>query len=486
MKALSIDIGASSGRCIVIEYKNGEFFKNETYRFLNGMVNIHDSLRWNIKHILKEVTNGIIESLKKYPDIETIGVDTWGCDYVLIDDKKEDIIELPYAYRDKRNIEASNKLLKKVDYFKIYSKTGIQFLPFNTIFQLYVDSLNKKEFDSFLMIPDVINFYLTGNKYLEVTNLSTTSLYNPKTKEIDLDLLKLIKVDPNKFPPIIQPFSKVGKLRKDLFKDFDVSNIDVVSGAHDTASAIASITLSSDSCYLSSGTWSLLGIELNEPLITIEGYKANFTNEVGLNNTIRYLKNIMGLFIIQELRKDLLKVDPLITFEKMNNLASEVNDNDIFIDIDDELFNTPDNMLNKFYEYLRKTNQETNLEIKNIIRIIYESMAFKYLIEFKKLKEITKKEINKIYVVGGGSNATLLNQLIANTLNIEVITLDSEGSALGNALAQFIYKGIFANLTEARNALNKSNYLKMKRYYPKDIDLYQDKFNKYLKIINRG
>ncbi len=482
MKALSIDIGASSGRMIVYDFVNHKLNSEETYRFLNGAISINNSLRWNIKEILEKIKEGLLITLEKYPNIETIGVDTWACDYVLLD-KDNKLVFDPYSYRDVANTMAANKFLKskKNSYYEVYKRTGIQYLPFNTIFQL-LRSKDDISYDStFLMIPDVINYYLSGTKCNEITNLSTTALYNPNKKCIDLDLLKLIGIDKSIFNKTIESSKKIGDLR-DYFKK--ENKIEVVSvGSHDTASAIASIPLDEDSCYLSSGTWSLLGVELTSPLINEDSYCKNFTNEIGLENRTRFLKNIMGLFIVQELRKDFLSIDPHITFDKINAAVLNVPSSDTYIDIDDSLFSTPNNMLNKFNSYLDKTNQKRLKTIPEIIRCVYESMAMKYLTEFKSLEQLTNRKFKQLYVVGGGINSTLLNQLIADVLNMNVITLDSEGTALGNAIAQLIYKGIFKDLKDARTFL-KDYYLKIqKEYTPTENKLYLSKYDKYLKTI---
>lgn len=484
MKALSIDIGASSGRFIVVTYLNNKIVKEETYRFLNGAKNFNDSLRWDFKEILNEIEEGLKITFSKHKDIKTIGIDTRGCDYCLFD-HNDNLIAFPYSYRDARCIKSAEKLLKKTKYKEIYKLSGIQYLPFNTVFQLYDDVNQNKEFSYFLMIPDAINFFLTGNKYIELTNLSTTAMYNPCLKEVDENILNLIGLDKEKIPQIIKPCMKVGNLRKDIIDRLGLYDAEVVSvGSHDTASAIASISLDKDSCYLSSGTWSLLGIELKEPLINKKTYELNFTNEIGLEHTVRFLKNIMGLFIIQELRKDFLLKDPLISFKKINDLASSVEENNVYIDINDELFQTPGDMMNKFFKYLEITNQHLENDIGKIARCVYESMAFKYKEEIKKLKELSKKDIKNINIIGGGGNATLLNQLIADSLNIDVIIKDSEATVLGNSMAQFIYQGAFKDLKDARERIDKLSG-DSPIYKPKNVDKYEEKYKNYLNIIRR-
>jgi rhamnulokinase/L-fuculokinase len=302
-------------------------------------------------------------------------------------------------------------------------------------------------------------------------------------KDISSNNKRIISLSDKVIPEIIYPSNKVGRLKYELVEELDIYPIDVVSvGSHDTASAIAAIKLDSNSAYLSSGTWSLLGVELLEPLINENTYNANFTNEIGLEHTVRFLKNIMGLFIIQEIKKDYEKDEPNISFQTLQDEALLINDNEIYIDVEDEIFQKPGDMLNKYFIYLKKSNQyKENLSRGQIIRSIYESMAFNYYKQFALLKELTKRDLNKITVIGGGINAKILNQLIANSLNIIVETGESESTVYGNAIAQFIYLKTFKDLTSARYALAK-NTIKQ-TYYPTDVELYQEKYQNYLNKI---
>ncbi|HKL72768.1 MAG TPA: rhamnulokinase family protein [Candidatus Onthovivens sp.] len=481
MKVLSLDIGASSGRFIVIEYRRGEFFYEETYRFLNGMEEIDGHLCWNFPHLFNEIEKGLQKTLAQHKDIKSIGVDTWAVDYGKLD-RNDKLIANPIGYRDLRNEKAANELLKKVKYFDIYRNSGIQYLDFNTIFQLY--SEKDYDFESILLIPDLINFYLTGNKFSEITNFSTTALYNPLTKEVSKENLKYINLDESKINPLIKHSKRIGFITKELCDKLNIYPLEVVSvGSHDTASAIASINLHEDSCYLSSGTWSLLGVELEEPLICKKTLEANFTNEVGLEDTIRFLKNIAGLFIIQEIKKDYEKINPSITFAQILEEATAVKENNVFIDVDDDVFSTPFKMIEKFNLFLKKTNQYIHdLTIGEMARSVYESLAFKYLENIQHLESLTNKKYTNLIIVGGGVNVTLLNQLIANILNLEVITGLDEATVYGNALAQFIYHQEFSSLKEARKILDLNT--KKVKYHPQDNTYYQKQHIKYLQMIN--
>lgn len=483
MKVLSIDIGASSGRFIVTDYDGNKFEKIETFRFLNEMKYIDGHERWDFNHLFEEIKKGLRKTLSEFDDIKTIGVDTWAVDYGLLKDNKLEFN--PIAYRDDRNENAKNDLLTKLGgYNKIYKETGIQLLAFNTVFQLYDDVKNDKKFDKFLLIPDLINYFLTGNQFIELTNLSTTAIYNPIKKTISEEIINTIGLKEEQIPELIYPSCLVGKLKNE-FKVNKESEIEVISvGSHDTASAVASVELDNNTCYLSSGTWSLLGVENDEPIINELSYKYNFTNEIGLEHKVRFLKNIMGLFIIQEIRKDYNELDnKKHSFQEFNDEATKVTNNDIYVDVDDELFSKPRDMLNKYYSYLKKTNQyKGDMTLGEVARSIYESMAFKYVGSLKSLEELINRKINKMIVIGGGNQAKLLNQLIANSLNTDVETGENEATVAGNALAQFIYLKEFKDLKEAREALNKN--LKKEIYKPEEIEKFKNKYKKYLEVIS--
>lgn len=479
MKVLSIDIGASSGRFIVTSHVDGVFSYEETYRFPNGAIERDGHLYWDIDEIIRHIKEGLKISLTAHRDIQSVGVDTWGVDYVLIKDGKK--VADPFAYRDIRNEETMKQYVRSQSYKDIYNETGIQRLPFNTVFQLLDDVRRGVEFDSFLMIPDYINYVLSGKQFIELTNLSTGALYNPETRSISSSILKHIGLDEDKVPEIIYPSMFVGTIKKEIIDELGIYEIPVVTtGSHDTASAVASISLSNNSAYLSSGTWSLLGIELDEPLISEESYKLNFTNEIGLNHSIRFLKNIMGLFIVQELKKDLEKINPGLSFQQMQDEASKIEDNEIYIDINDDLFQRPYDMLEKFYAYLKKTNQYTGeLSYGKITRIVYESMAMKYLEEIKNLEKLSGKHYDELVVIGGGSNAKCLNQIIADTLGIKVSLGDKEATVVGNVFAQAIYLKEFKSLDEARSEYKKT--LNRESYEPKRN--LEGKYKKYLEVV---
>lgn len=482
MKTLALDLSASSGRFIVISYDGKAFTADETYRFKSSMQMLDGHLRWDFDHIWSEIKKGLVASFKKEKDIASIGIDTFGVDYGRLD-QKGNLLANPIGYRDSRDKEAAELFLTKHPYWDIYQHSGIQYLTFNTVFQLFDDVNCHREFDTFLLIPDLIAYFLTGEKRTELTNLSTTAFYDPNKKEVSKEILKMIGLDEKKVSKLVYPMEKIGNLKKDLAEELHIPVLPVIAvGSHDTASAVASIKLDEHTAYLSSGTWSLLGVELEKPVISKKTYKANFTNEIGLNHTVRFLTNIMGLFIIQELAKDFQKDDPSLSFQQLHDEAKNSGENQIFIDVDDELFAQPGDMKNKYLKYLAKTNQtQKDLTRGQIANSVYQSMACKYLDRFQVLTELVGRKIDKLVVVGGGLNAVLLDQMIADALHIEVVTGESEATIYGNAIAQLMALGQFGSLQEARDALYKSHPHAI--YEPKAD--FSPIYQKYLSVTRR-
>lgn len=484
-KVLSIDIGASSGRLFVTTYDGERFTHEETYRFQNGMIEKDGHLYWDYDEILNHILKGLEITMRSHRDISTLGVDTWAVDYGRLDEEGH-LIDLPFGYRDSRNQSSMQNLLSKTEYGEIYQESGIQKIDFNTIFQLHDDLRSKRAFSEFLFIPDLIVYDLTGEKRCELTNLSTSCLYDPRKRCLSQKMLDLIGLDKRSIAPIIPPSTKVGHLKKEWIEKCHLYDLEVVSvGSHDTASAVAAADINETRAYLASGTWSLLGVELDRPIITEESYARNFTNEIGLDHSVRFLKNIMGLFILQEIRNDLRSSGKEFSFQEIADLASEVRDNEIYIDVEDELFQKPGDMLKKYLSYIKKTEQDQNeITLPVVFRSIYESMAFKYIKEFEALKKLTGKALDSLCVIGGGNKASLLNQMIADCLSIEVISGKSEATVCGNALAQLIYLGEFKDHQEARAKL--VNQTEKEIYLPKDVDLYREKYRRYLEVIQRG
>ncbi len=464
MKVIAIDLGATSGRVMVVTHKGGLFSLDECARFLNKTYTDEKGyLRWDFPYLLENVKSGIKEALKKHPDAASIGIDTWGVDYGLIKDGK--LISDPVCYRDAHSFVSQKETLQKMPFSKIYELTGIQNLHFNTIYQLGCDPNDSNNADSLLLIPDLLAYFLTGEKKMEETNASTTSLYSYERREVIKELLDLSKTPANLFPPMIFPGEKYGCLIDECLPDSSYKRIPVLAvPTHDTASAVLGASGSGDFAYISSGTWSLIGTELDHKIANDKSREYNFTNEIGYNHTIRFLKNEMGMFLVNEIRNDYRNKGIDIGVDDIVPLVNEAKDMPFLIDVDDPIFEQPNDMLAKLDSYLKKHDIDVEMSPGETIKLIYKSMAEKYAAVIKRLEELTSKKITSILIVGGGNQASLLNQYIADATGKIVITGASEATVLGNALAQFIALKDVVDVKTGREEIAAS--FPKKEYFP--------------------
>lgn len=424
---LAIDIGASSGRHIVGWHDGGKIKTDEVYRFGNGVKHIGDYLVWDIDELTENVINGIKIALEKYPNIQSVAIDTWGVDYVLFNG--EEAILPCISYRDSRTDKVIDHVHNKAPFSELYSRTGIQFQPFNTIYQLYDDLLHGRldKATDFLMIPEYLNYVLTGVKMHEYTNATTTGLVNAQSGEYDKDIIKKLKLPERLFGSLHRPGTLVGRLKPDIAKRVG-GNLEVVlCASHDTASAVEGISTSGDALYISSGTWSLLGVKVDKAITDDDSRKANYSNEGGVGYT-RYQKNIMGMWVVNRLRDELCPGKPWdeITAEAR---SSEFN---AWVDINDKMFLSPDSMKEAF-DYMLKKKPETTADYFNCA---YISLAHSYKQAIEELQHNTGKTYNKLYIVGGGAKNKYLNMLTENICNIKVIALPIEATAIGNLKLQ--------------------------------------------------
>jgi rhamnulokinase len=469
-KFLAVDLGAESGRVIVGILKDKKFYIEELHRFPNKQINKGESIFWDVPNLFNEIKTGLSKAVKKgHRDIESIGIDTWGVDFGLIG-KNDQLLEMPHTYRDCRTEGMPEKVFEKISPADIYNRTGIQFMPINSLYQLYSFKFSNEPILNgsvkFLFMPDLFNFFLTGEKKSEYTIASTSQFLNAKTKEFDLEIFSALGLPYNILAPIIKPGTVVGKLLPDVAAETGLNIIDVIAvGCHDTASAIAAIPCRGDDwAYLSSGTWSLLGIENDEPLINFK-YK-NFTNEGGVNGKIRFLQNISGLWFLQEIKKCWEKTGEYYSYEEISNLAEKSESFVSIIDPDDHLFVNPPDMIEAINKYCIKTKQRIPKIAGEYSRCILESLALKYKTVMKKIEEISKKKINKLHIVGGGSQNELLNQLAADATGKQVIAGPVEATALGNIMVQAIAKGKIESYEKGREIVSASFPLKL--YEPKN------------------
>ncbi|WP_297245451.1 rhamnulokinase family protein [uncultured Brachyspira sp.] len=453
---LAIDIGASGGRHILgyID-ENNKLSVEEVYRFKNGVSEIDNHLCWDLDYLFSEIVKGIkkCKEINKIP--VSMAIDTWGVDFVLLD-KDNNTLGNAVSYRDKRTFNIPEQVYKIISKEELYNKTGIQNKEFNTIYQLYSmkDSGIFNKADTFLMMPDYFNFLLTGKKNNEYTNASTTQLLNVSSCQWDTDILNKLKIPKHIFQNILQPGTFVGMLKDDI-KEIVGFDLEVVTApSHDTASAVLSVpTEKDDFLYMSSGTWSLLGIESEKYNNSLDSLKLNFTNEGGYNHKYRYLKNIMGLWIIQNIKKEL---NNKYSFEELSNMARELNDSNVIIDVNDNAFFSPSSMIDTIKDYCKtKLNYETK-SINDIVNIVYNSLCHSYHEAIKEVEFLSGKKMGSFFIIGGGSQDNYLNSLIAKKTNMHIFSGPVEATSIGNIICQMLNKGVFSSVKEARKCISYS------------------------------
>ncbi|MDE1549786.1 rhamnulokinase [Jeotgalibaca caeni] len=455
----AVDIGASSGRVLLGTYQDGRIDLAEIHRFKNGFFRKGFLDVWDTDYLLKEILTGLAKIKQAGIDTCTLGIDTWAVDYCLLDGEGQPIHDV-VSYRDHRTDGAIDKVAELISKETIYQKTGIQFQPFNTLFQLFVEKQEDLErTETILMVPDYLTYRLTGEKVLEKTNASSMQLVNLETGELDEELLALVGLNRKQFPPLIEAGTVVGSLKQEFFPEFDLPEVEVIAvGTHDTASAVAGTPGEGDNwAYLSSGTWSLLGMEMEEPISTTAAYQENYTNEGGVYDTYRFLKNIMGMWLIQEVSRML---DHRYTFAELAQLAAEVEPFQREIDVNHPRFLNPEHMIEEIQAYCQETGQSIPETPGEIVRCVYDSLALCYQRELQKLAELTGKEVEELIIVGGGGNVALLNQTVADLTGMTVWAGPSEATAVGNIVVQMIQKGEFTDLAEARKVIKNTYPMK--------------------------
>ena len=453
---LAVDIGASSGRHMLASMQDGKMQLEEVYRFPNGMDDKNGTLCWDVDRLFTEIKNG----LKKCKEIGKIpvsmAIDTWGVDYVLLD-KDDRILGDTVGYRDSRTEGMDEKVYEVIPQDELYARTGIQKQIFNTVYQLMAVKESHPEYleqaESILMIPDYFHFLLTGVKKNEYTNATTGQLVSPKTNDWDYELIEMLGYNPKMFRPVSMPGTVVGDFTEEVQKEVGFNCTVVLPATHDTGSAVLAVpTNDDDAVYISSGTWSLMGIERKEADCSMESMKANFTNEGGYDHRFRYLKNIMGLWMIQSVKKEFTED---LSFAQICEMASKETIPSI-VDCNDDCFLAPKSMIKAVQDFCSRTGQQVPETVGEISSVIYNSLAKCYGDTVQEIEEITGKKYSTIYVVGGGSNAGYLNELTAKYTGKKVSAGPSEATAIGNVIVQMLHDGVFKDLPEARTCVRES------------------------------
>lgn len=481
----AVDLGATSGRTIIGTLEGSKFNLEELTRFNNNLIETGGHFYWDIYALYNEIINGLKIVHQRNIPIKSIGIDTWGCDFVYIG-KDGAILRNPLAYRDPHTFGVMEKYFdQEISKEQVYDKTGIQFMNFNSLFQLYAmrqaGNTALENAEKILFIPDALSYMLTGNAVCEYTVASTSQILNPNTKDLDEDLIKSLGLKREQFGPMINPGEQIGILTEEIQKMTGLGAIPVIAVAgHDTASAVAAVPAKDEKfAYLSSGTWSLMGIESKEPIINENSFDKNFTNEGGIEGTTRFLKNICGMWIYERCRKEWPEVSGM-GHQQILSEAIQAEPFKSLINPDDKIFANPNSMVEAIQTYCKEHNEPVPVGYAAITRCIFESLALRYRQIFSWLKEFADFDINTLHIIGGGSLNQYLNQFTANSLGVKVLAGPQEGTAIGNIMLQAKAAGDVKDIWEMRRFIAFS--LELKEFMPQDQEVWDQAYHKYLEI----
>jgi rhamnulokinase len=459
---LACDLGADSGRLMLGRLDNGKISLEELHRFPNGPVKTSGALHWDFAGLLEQLKAGLKKAAARQLPIASISTDSWGVDYVLYDERGL-VMPPVWCYRDSRTAYGVENVRAKVDWPTTYAETGIQFMGLNTIYQLGAEPPERlARAKQLLLIGDAFNYFCSGVARNEISLASTTQLYNPQTKTWSKKLLDALKLREDLFAPICPSGTRLGPMKKNLATETGLPQIEVIAScSHDTGAAVAAVPASGGNwAYLSSGTWSLVGVEWPKPVINDHARSLQFTNEIGFGDSVRLLKNIVGLWIVQECRRHWAKEGKKFDFATLEKIAAAAPPFVSLINPDDPRFLSPDDMPKKIAEFCEDTCQPVPANHGAYMRCIYESLALFYRVVVRRLERLTGKKIERLHIVGGGSKDMMLNQCAANALKIPVIVGPTECTALGNILVQAIALGHLPSLDAAREVVRNSFALK--------------------------
>jgi rhamnulokinase len=483
---LAVDLGAESGRVVSGRLTGKALQLEEIHRFTNGGVRLGNHLYWDVLRLWSEIIAGLHKAgIQAGGCVRSIGLDTWGVDFGLLD-AADHLIGNPHHYRDKRTDGMMERVFGIIPQDDVYACTGIQFMQLNSIFQLFA---MVKAYDPalsnarrFLNMPDLFNFFLTGEKANEFTISTTTQCYNPVEQDWASDLLAALRIPIHLFGEVVPPGTVLGRLRSSVADELGLSGVSVVASAgHDTASAVAAVPATDkDYIYLSSGTWSLMGVELDRPMINAESLAASMTNEGGVGNTIRFLKNIVGLWMLQECRSQWTRSGTDYDYDQLSAMACESPAFGPLVDPDDERFLSPKDMVDAIQSLCRETGQTAPVESGAVVRCVLESLAMEYRCVTEQLDRLLSKDHSTIHIIGGGSKNRLLNQFTANATGRTVVAGPVEATAIGNILVQAIAMGEIDTLAEGREIVRQS--FPAETYYPEDVDAWDQAYERYRKL----
>lgn len=470
---IAVDLGAESGRVARVVFDGARLDAETVHRFANIPVEVRGTVYWDVLRLWNDIRSGIELAAK---DASGIGVDCWGVDFALLDEKG-DLLANPVHYRDTRTDGMFEWVFNRVPRREVFERTGIQFMILNTLYQLasLVESNSPllDHADVLLTLPDLFHYWLTGEKSCEFTHATTTQMFNPRLGDWDRELLDKIGAPPGIFAPIIQPGTQKG-----VYNGIPV----FAPGSHDTASAVVAVpTTTKNYAYLSSGTWSLIGIEVTEPVITDESYAANVTNEGGAYGTYRLLKNVMGLWIAQQCRATWAAAGREYTYDELVRLADQAEPFRSLIDPDDGVFLPMGDMPARIREFCQRTGQPIPESEGQVIRAVYESLALKYRHAIHQLEAISGQQIERLHIIGGGVQNRLLCQMTADSLGREVITGPIEATLLGNGIVQLIALGEIGSIGQARELLSQT--VATESYEPKNVESWSQAYERFTTLL---
>ncbi len=482
MSFLAIDIGASNGRAILGTLQNNQLQMDEIKRFSNPIIEVNGRQYWDLLHLYQQILESLKETKSKNISITSLGIDTWGVDFICFGEDGEPLRN-PYCYRDTSTFGAPERFFSKMPKEEVYRKTGIQIMNFNTLFQLDTMLENKSSIypviDKILFMPDALSYMLTGKMVTEHTIASTSQMINPYTKQFDDDLLEAVQLTKEQFAPIVLPGNIIGGLSSSAEQYTGIKEVSVIAVAgHDTASAVLAVPAEKKQfAYLSSGTWSLMGVETEEPVINDETFQLNFTNEGGADGSIRLLKNICGMWLIEQCKKEWETKKP-ISYEEIVNEADNSAPFKCFINPDSPCFANPPSMINAIQNYCGQTGQVVPKTVGEIARCIYESLAFRYKQVLLNLQDLAGYKIEKLHIIGGGSKNNMLNQFTANAIGIPVVAGPSEATAIGNILLQAKAARLVKDKSEMRRIVRESTDLEY--FEPLEMEHWKTHYQQYI------
>lgn len=492
---VAIDLGAESGRAILGSFDGERLVLKDIHRFANTPVRVNDQtgkshLHWDILRLWSEIKTGLVKAVQESgQNISGLGIDTWGVDFGLLDANGE-LLANPHHYRDNRTDGMMDEVFKSVPRAEVFQHTGIQFIQLNSLYQIFAlakaQSVALKNAQTFLMIPDLLNFWLTGKAVCEFSDATTTQFYNPILRDWDRGLLERLGIPTHIFPTVVPPGTNLGPLLAGVAEEIGLEqpgSLSVIAPAcHDTGSAVAAIpAVNPGFAWISSGTWSIVGVEWPEAVISAKSLAYNFTNEGGVNHTYRFSRNVMGMWLVQECRREWARHGEELSYAELTRLASEAEPAQALIDPDDGEFFKPGDMTVRIVDYCQRTGQPALQSKAAFMRCILESLALKYRWVVERLEEMVEQKLTPVHIVGGGTQNALLNQLTADILQRPVITGPIEATALGNLLMQLLALGDIKTLEEGRR-LVKTSFPPVE-YQPGSPAGWDEKYARFLKLL---